>query len=366
MRVTTGLLSAVLLLTVPALAKAVAPSSQPANDASLSQAQAAAKNLQSDIDVLNGQLKEAEGRFTSAEGQLIQVRTAFANEQELQSETSAHLAQAQQSLDETVVALYETSPSAELEMLLSSSTLGEVFDRLKTLGEIETQRSTIVTDVASTRKEVADEQTTLAEQSEQASALVRQIDQQRVQIQQTVQTRQEQLSQTNATVLQLLQQIEAAKAKAAAEAAQRATEAAKQAAAERARTGSASGHETQANSDYTPQSWASALLNRCGLPTTTDNVEAIVAWEMAEGGNWSNTALYNPLNTTMPEPGATSINSVGVKAYTSWDEGFDATIATLFNGSYSGIISALKVGNNAQAVADAVGASPWGTSPFVV
>jgi hypothetical protein len=253
-------------------------------------------------------------------------------------------------------------------MLLSSSTLGEVFDRLKTLTDIETQRSATVTDVTSTRKEVAGEQATLAEQSEQASALVRQIDQQRSQIQQTVQSRQGQLSQANATVLQLLQQIEAAKAKAAAEAAQRAAEAAKQAAAERAtRTGSANGHGTGSNSgDYTPQSWASTLLNRCGLPTTADNVRAIVAWEMAEGGNWANTALYNPLNTTMPEPGATSINSVGVKAYTSWDEGFDATIATLFNGSYTGIISALKAGNNAQAVADAVGASPWGTSPFVV
>ena len=362
MRVATGLLSALLLLTIPTLAKAATTTSQPASDASLSQAQAAAKNLQSDIDVLNGQLKEAEGRFTSAEGQLIQVRTAFANEQELQSETSAHLAQAQQSLDETVVALYETSPSAELEMLLSSSTLGEVFDRLKTLGEIETQRSAIVTDVTSTRKEVADEQATLADQSEQASALVRQIDQQRVQIQQTVESRQEQLSQANSAVVQLLQQIEAA------EAAQRAAEAAKQAAAERAtRTGSANGHGTGSNSgDYTPESWASTLLSRCGLPATADNVKAIVAWEMAEGGNWSNTALYNPLNTTMPEPGATDINSVGVKAYTSWDEGFDATIATLFNGSYSGIISALKAGNNAQAVADAVGASPWGTSPFVV
>lgn len=355
-----GLLAAVLLLSVPTLAKAVTTTSQPANGTSLSRAQAAAGNLQNDIDLLNGQLKEAEGRFTSAEEQLVQVRTAFAKGQELQSETSAHLAQAQESLDEAVVALYETSPADELEMLFSASTLNEVVDRLTALTYIGRQRSAVVADVTSTRREVADRQATLAQQSEQASTLVKQIDQQRSQIQQTVQTRRAQLAHTNAAVVQLLQQIEAAKAKATAEAA-------KQAAAERARgTGSAGGRGTQAKSgDYTPQSWASTLLRRCGFPATADNIKAIVAWEMAEGGNWANTALYNPLNTTMSEPGATSIDSVGVKAYTSWDEGFDATTATLFNGSYSGIISALKAGNNAQAVADAVGASPWGTSPFV-
>ncbi|HMC05431.1 MAG TPA: peptidoglycan-binding protein, partial [Actinomycetota bacterium] len=37
---------------------------------------------------------------------------------------------------------------------------------------------------------------------------------------------------------------------------------------------------------------------------------------------------------------------------------------TLKNGQYRGILSALKAGNNPQAVAHAVGASPWGTGDF--
>ena len=97
------------------------------------------------------------------------------------------------------------------------------------------------------------------------------------------------------------------------------------------------------------------------MPQTTDNMAAIIAWEMAEGGHWYNSAHYNPLNTTWRMPGATSMNSVGVKAYLSWAQGLAATVNTFHNGLYEGILAALRAGNDAQAVADAVAASPWGT-----
>jgi hypothetical protein len=85
---------------------------------------------------------------------------------------------------------------------------------------------------------------------------------------------------------------------------------------------------------------------------------------MAEGGHWYNTAYFNPLNTTQGMPGATSMNSVGVKAYSSWAVGLRATVITLHNGFYDGILAALRRGEDAQAVADAVAASPWGTGSF--
>jgi peptidoglycan hydrolase CwlO-like protein len=115
---------------------------------------------------------------------------------------------------------------------------------------------------------------------------------------------------------------------------------------------------------YTPITWAKALLEQLGMPLTQQNAAAITAWEMAEGGHWHNTAHYNPLDTTMPEPGATAMNSVGVKAYLSWAQGFTATIATLRNGYYGGILAALRSGTSAIVVADAVAASPWGTGNF--
>lgn len=120
-------------------------------------------------------------------------------------------------------------------------------------------------------------------------------------------------------------------------------------------------------STMTPETWADALIgyvNRLygeGIPDTPANEQAIVAWENAEGGHWHNTAYYNPLNTTQPAPGATSMNSVGVKAYTGWDQGLRATAQTLENGYYEGILAALKQGSSAPAVKQAVVASPWGT-----
>ena len=118
------------------------------------------------------------------------------------------------------------------------------------------------------------------------------------------------------------------------------------------------------NGQFTQLSWARALLVAMRLPVTADNVAAVTAWEMAEGGHWYNTAYFNPLNTTQSMPGATVFNSVGVKAYTSWKQGLEATVITLKNGYYGGILDALRRGNDSTAVASAVGASPWGTGNF--
>ena len=119
-----------------------------------------------------------------------------------------------------------------------------------------------------------------------------------------------------------------------------------------------------AGSSYTAASWAAALLTAGGWPQTACNLSAVTAWERAEGGHWANGARFNPLNTTQPEPDSWSMNSAGVQAYPSWRSGFAATLATLGNGHYPAILSALSAGTSARAVADAVVASPWGTAYF--
>jgi hypothetical protein len=117
--------------------------------------------------------------------------------------------------------------------------------------------------------------------------------------------------------------------------------------------------------NYTPETWAIELLNRLGYPTTKLGVQDIICWENAEGGHWHNSARYNPLNTTEGAKGAKDINSVGVKAYTSWDEGFTATIATLQNGYYQTLLDDLASGGT-QLFGMDVGISPWGTEAFTV
>lgn len=115
---------------------------------------------------------------------------------------------------------------------------------------------------------------------------------------------------------------------------------------------------------YTPYTWARAFLASAGEPQTACNLGAVTAWERAEGGAWQNTATGNPLNTTQPEPGSYPINSAGVQAYPSWQAGLAATVTTLGNGRYPGVTAALRAGGDAQAVADAVAGSPWGTGAF--
>jgi|SRR5215472_12015353 len=108
--------------------------------------------------------------------------------------------------------------------------------------------------------------------------------------------------------------------------------------------------------------WQAQILQGVGAPQTRANFNALDAWQRAEGG----TALNNPFNTTQTMPGSTAYNQVagtaGVQNYSTPGQGIAATINTLNNGRYGGIIDALRAGNNPQAVASAVGASPWGTS----
>lgn len=113
----------------------------------------------------------------------------------------------------------------------------------------------------------------------------------------------------------------------------------------------------------TREAWARALLRGLGVPQSAPNLHAIIAWEEAEGGHWNNSARFNPLNTTQEEPGASNTGTQGnIKAYTSWQEGLQATITTLRNGLYGPILSALGRGTSAASVATAIGQSPWGTN----
>ena len=109
------------------------------------------------------------------------------------------------------------------------------------------------------------------------------------------------------------------------------------------------------------RSWAKSLLKQLHYPTSSANIQALTTWAAWEGGQWHNSAHYNPLNTTQGAMGSTNMNSTGVKSYTSWAQGYQATIETLKNGRYGPILSALQKGNNTQAVLKAVNHSPWGT-----
>lgn len=93
-----------------------------------------------------------------------------------------------------------------------------------------------------------------------------------------------------------------------------------------------------------PAGWAEQVLDGIGAPHTPGNIAFLQAWQKREGGSTNNSAAFNPLCTTQPMPGSVSMNKVGVQAYISWDQGLEATVKTLTNGKYPGIVAALQAG----------------------
>jgi len=103
--------------------------------------------------------------------------------------------------------------------------------------------------------------------------------------------------------------------------------------------------------------WQTQLLGRMGLPATPNNLKFLTAWQAHEGGS----AAFNPLNTTQSMPGASAYNSVGVRNFTSPEQGLAATVRTLRNGYYPGILAALKSGNPTWNPLLGKNLSTWGT-----
>jgi hypothetical protein len=103
------------------------------------------------------------------------------------------------------------------------------------------------------------------------------------------------------------------------------------------------------------------LLQRLGLPVTSQNLSFLDAWQRAEGGS-----ADNPFNTTQRMTGHDrTINHDGVKRYDSMHAGLEATAKTLQYDRYRGIISALRRGTNAHECARAVASSKWGTGELL-
>lgn len=107
--------------------------------------------------------------------------------------------------------------------------------------------------------------------------------------------------------------------------------------------------------------FAGDVLRGLGAPVNHANIASIVGWAKAEGGANHN----NPLNTTEGAPGASTFNGVGVKTYPNYQTAVNATLRTLKNGNYGGIIQAFHK-SDPNAVAAAIGSSPWGTSGSLV
>jgi hypothetical protein len=117
--------------------------------------------------------------------------------------------------------------------------------------------------------------------------------------------------------------------------------------------------------DVTASDFSSSILAGLGISANKDNTAALQQWMRFEGGHFKNSAKYNPLNTTLDMPGSHAMNKAGVEAYTSFDQGIQATIKTLTGKNadargYTGIVEALRSGSKEDILA-AIDNSAWRT-----
>ena len=106
------------------------------------------------------------------------------------------------------------------------------------------------------------------------------------------------------------------------------------------------------------QQYAASVLKGIGAPVNPKNINTFIGWANAEGGtNWQRN---NPLNTSEGAGATSTFNSAGVRGYPTPQTGIQATVKTLKNGLYGGIIQGFR-GSNPGAVGRAVANSKWGT-----
>ena len=301
---------------------------------SLDQLEKEAAKVRAEMRDLSARLATATKRYDTARARLDVLGAQL-------SQTRLQLARSQGELDvqraivaDHAAAMYKSGDFSVLDVLIGSTSFADVESGVDLFGRIMEQAQSAEARLASLARDVAVLAKNVEEHRQEALATEATIADERALVERTIADRKTLLDGLVTRIQKLLAaDIPTSLAKAPP-------------------------------GGYTQYTWAKALLGELGMPVSRENLAAIVAWEMAEGGHWHNVAYYNPLNTTQPEPGATSMNSVGVKAYRSWAQGFQATITTLRNGYYGGILAALRRGDDAFAVAAAVAASPWGTGSF--
>jgi hypothetical protein len=116
--------------------------------------------------------------------------------------------------------------------------------------------------------------------------------------------------------------------------------------------------------------WTVAILLKLGVKAIKGNADSLKAWIIAEKGWTWNGIGNNPLNCTQQEPNASNINSADVKSYPTFDEGLEATMATLTGKMkyYTTLVKALQDADiqlffSSDGLAEI---SKWGTSSNLV
>lgn len=119
-----------------------------------------------------------------------------------------------------------------------------------------------------------------------------------------------------------------------------------------------------------PAGWENALAEDLGAAPSKVLTQFFDEWALVEHGSesgpWGGVnqgGAYNPFDTTLPEPGASTYNSIGVKNYVSASQGLSATASTLEEPAYTNLLEKIRSGDSTLAsLEEAENATPWGTT----
>lgn len=116
--------------------------------------------------------------------------------------------------------------------------------------------------------------------------------------------------------------------------------------------------------------WETDVLTKGKWPVSIENQRFLREWQVYE----ESACHFNPLNTTLAEPGSSNCNSFTsggvtyhVQSYPTSGVGAFATVKTLNNGNYPYIVAALKTGDPftfMQPNEVAKNISKWGTPRY--
>ena len=340
--------SAVLVFASAALLVGLVPGAGPARAAGASgeigRVTSELAQLEQQISAQRAALARSQARLNALAARLHQARLKYRQTQEQLVKTKDELAAARAQylavrarLSERAAAAYMEGPGSGLDIALNATSLHDMMDRLQFMDslsasdaqlEAEAERlAGVLTAKSAKLRELEHQQASLvAELDREKQALAKQFAQQQAQLQALAHSRSQLLQLVTALGQQQMQ----------------------------------TALSSFGGADVTTYgNWARLFLHTLHAPACTRNLVVMVAWQAAENTQ----ARWNPLATTLPMPGSTEFNSVGVQNYTSLSQGVQATILTLKQGAssygYGPVMTLLIHCAPARATAAAINASLW-------
>jgi hypothetical protein len=117
-----------------------------------------------------------------------------------------------------------------------------------------------------------------------------------------------------------------------------------------------------ASATVSESAWITSFLSAIGAPASAANVASMTDW-IAHEGPYGTQGQNNPLNTTEPGYGSTSVFVGNVRNYPTEQDGINATVATVENGDYPDILALLRAGSGLKSGASA-GLSKWSDGAY--